>query len=129
MEEEGEVYVRTTKFPGRLQKEQFIEGGTGSTDHDNPPYVLLLYHYRYKSKKEYEIKRCFRGEVDGVFRGCDPKTKRLVSNEKLQSMKKVHDHIPHRPGTVLDDLAWTILTTKVPKYRLYDDTSNWNDYY
>ena len=116
--------VRTTKYPGKVQKEQFK--GTGASDNDLPSDVLLLHHYRYKSLKEYTIKRCQRGEVDNIFRGCDTSGTKLASDELYES-KKVWPHIKPRIGNVPDDLAWRILKARVPKYRVFDDEA-WEDF-
>jgi hypothetical protein len=109
--------VRTTKEPGYVHKEQFEK--MGATDADLPGDVLLLYHYRYRSVKEYRIRRCHRGEVNGSFKGCDKKINELSIDK--------NDHNNHRPGTVRDDLAWRILTSRVSKYRAWD-SSEWQDF-
>ena len=98
--------VRTTLYPSHIQKEQHIKGGTGASDNNLPFKVLLLYHYRYMSLKEYTYKRCVRGEADYMFRGCstggdtnsDTTTgARLASNKELQA-KNRPNHLYIRPG-------------------------------
>ena len=66
-------------------------------------------------------------KADDGFRGCDDKTGKLISNEELRDEHNVQPHLLLRPGTIHDDLAWKILITKVPKYRMYD-SKEWYDY-
>ena len=101
--------VHTTKYPGALHKPA---SSAAATDHDLPSDILLLYHYRYGSKKEYVFKRCVRGEVDVGNKWCDGNDIRAEGTP---------EHIPIAPGEVFDDTAWQFLTSRVPKYRAFDD--------
>jgi hypothetical protein len=112
------VSVRTTHEPGYFHNEQL--GKTGASDAMKPSSVILVYHYRFLSIKEYTQKRCIRGEAIGNLKGCNHKTGQLDNNGAPQ-------HAWHRPGDVLDTTAWDFLTSKVPKYRIYD-TEDWQDY-
>jgi hypothetical protein len=100
--------VRTTKYPGNIFKPSSKKG---ATDHQRPSEILLLYHYRYKSEKEYLSKSCFRRNVDGST-WCE-------KNNKLKT--DTPDHIQMFQGDVFDDIAWKFLTARVPKYKLFDD--------
>lgn len=101
--------IHTTKSPGHIFKPS---SGDKASDHERPSDILLLYHYRYTSEKEYIYKRCVRGEVDVGNKWCD-KGKGVRKNTP--------DHIQSVPGEVFDDKAWQFLTSRVPKYRLYDE--------
>ena len=103
--------IHTTKFPGAKHKE--AKGQTGASDHDYPSNILLLYHYRYTSQKEYIYKRCMRKDVDRGGIWCD-------KNGNSVRGKGTPEHIQSTPGDVFDDTAWRFLTDRVPKYKLYN---------
>lgn len=54
-------YRRTTLYKGAK-----LENEKGTSDPKLPSGVLLLYHYRYTSHKEYHYKKCIRMETDGM---------------------------------------------------------------
>ena len=104
--------IHTTKYPGALFK---AASATHASDQERPSDILLLYHYRYGSKKEYVFKRCVRGEVDamGGSKWCD--------DNEIRSDDETPEHIQIAPGEVFDDTAWKFLTSRVPKYRAFDE--------
>ncbi|KAL7431236.1 hypothetical protein ACHAXM_002607, partial [Skeletonema potamos] len=103
--------VRTTKYPGNIFKPS-SEGG--ASDHELPSGILLLYHYRYGSKKEYLFKRCVRGEVDVGNKWCDDSSGNEILTETPEHIQIFH-------GDVFDDTAWKFLTARVPKYKMFDE--------
>jgi hypothetical protein len=107
--------VHDTLFPGSLQK---IKSKTGASNGNIAEAVVLLYHYRFMSDKEYWVKLCTRGQVDGANRGCHKG--KIITEDQV-------DHARQRPGEVLDDKAWKFLTAKVPKYRMFD-LQEWEDF-
>lgn len=112
--------VHTTEFPGALQPNVYDDKDkTKASSLVKASDVLLIHHYRYTSKKEYLFKRCIRGGLVG--RWCD--------NEKgtVKNAEDTPSHIQSRPGEIFDDQAWKLLTSKVPKYRIYD-TPEWEDF-
>lgn len=109
--------IRTTQKPGFVFD---ARSDAKASDHKRPSDVLLLYHYRYTSTKEYIFKRCVRGNIDPNY----------WCNKEGTGIKKIpegREHILPRPGAVYDDTAWTLLTQHVPKYRLFD-SYGWKDY-
>lgn len=100
--------IHTTKYPGALFKPS---SNTGASDHERPSDILLLYHYRYGSKKEYLYKRCVRGTIATEW--CD--------DGDVINTDDTPDHIQIVPGDVFDDTAWQFLTSRVPKYRAFDE--------
>lgn len=100
--------IHTTKYPGALFKPA---SDTYASDHERPSDILLLYHYRYGSKKEYVFKRCVRGDLTGGSKWCDG----------ADIKADTPDHIQIAPGDVFDDAAWQFLTSRVPKYRVFDE--------
>mmetsp|Transcript_24122 Transcript_24122/g.35539 ORF Transcript_24122/g.35539 Transcript_24122/m.35539 type:complete len:357 (-) Transcript_24122:967-2037(-) len=66
-----------------------------------PDDVAVLYHYKYKSEKEWYQKECVRLTVFGY-------KKKTCGTAPLV-------------GTVFDDSAWKVLRSRVPKYRVFDD--------
>lgn len=113
--------IRTTLFPGALYSYQNSGSKTGATDGQYPSSVMVVHHYRYGSLKEYTQKACFRGEVIGSIKGCNPKTRTLDLGNWPQ-------HVRIRSGEVYDDRAWKYLTDRVPQYKVYDDPK-WHDYF
>lgn len=103
--------IHTTLYKGKVHSE--ASGPTGASDHDYPSDVLLLYHYRYTSQKEYIHKRCMRGDVDRGQIWCSGKGNSVASRGP--------DHIQPFVGDVFDDTPWRFLTDRVPKYKLYDE--------
>jgi hypothetical protein len=103
--------VHTTKYPGCLHKEA-ESTDTGASDYDFPSSVMLLHHYRYTSTKEYLQKRCARGNLSIRYIWCN-------SDDTLRS--DTPPHIQPIPGVVFDDRAWQILTSHVPRYRMFED--------
>eukprot|EP00980_Cylindrotheca_fusiformis_P029369 scaffold23456_cov144-Cylindrotheca_fusiformis.AAC.3 len=76
--------------------------------------VVLVYHYRYTSLKEYIFKRCQRGRV----RKASP-SHCSTTGDGLRAGVQAHQ-IPS-PGTVFDDRPWQFLKSHVPKYAMYDE--------
>ena len=111
------TFVRTTKYPGALQT------NTGPTkrkfqDFDCPSNVLLLYHYRYLSAKEYIVKRCLRGDINVEHkRWCN-------EDEGLTLETDIPPHAKPRPGDVFDDKAWKFLIATNPRYHVFE---HWQD--
>mmetsp|Transcript_19688 Transcript_19688/g.42792 ORF Transcript_19688/g.42792 Transcript_19688/m.42792 type:complete len:331 (+) Transcript_19688:395-1387(+) len=117
--------VRTTLHKGAVQKEQSSNhSSTGASDSMLPSEALLLYHYRYLSDREYNEKNCGRGHLSS--KKCNKETMKAFTLDELRRNGKP-EHIASRPGTVLDESAWKLLSTRVPKYRGYDDGA-WEDY-
>lgn len=105
--------VYTTKAPGVIRSMS-----SRASDPQTPAHVLLCYHYRYKSMKEYMYDRCVKGnnimalgttwcKGDGTLKRDTPA------------------HIQPAPGEVFDDKPWKLLTQYAPKYKIYDD---WEDF-
>jgi hypothetical protein len=109
---DNEHNIHTTAYPGALHEE--ATGPTGASDGARPSDILLLYHYRYTSMKEYIFKRCVRGDVDRGDIWCS-KDRKGIRNDKGP------DHIQSFPGSVYDDTAWQFLKARVPKYQMYDE--------
>ena len=107
---ESPAAVHTTKYPGCLFKPS---SSTWASDHERPSDIVLLYHYRYRSKKEYIFRRCVRGEAAGNT-WCDDEGEGITDDE-------TPDHIQIVPGEVFDDTPWQFLTSRVPKYRVYNE--------
>ena len=87
--------IHTTKYPGALFK---ASSATHASDHERPSDILLLYHYRYGSKKEYVFKRCVRGDATGSSMWCD--------GNDIRSVNETPEHIQIVPGEIFDDTAW-----------------------
>mmetsp|Transcript_28579 Transcript_28579/g.42378 ORF Transcript_28579/g.42378 Transcript_28579/m.42378 type:complete len:407 (+) Transcript_28579:137-1357(+) len=107
--------VHDTLYPGNVAK----LSPKGASNSNRPDAVVLLYHYRYMSDKEYFNRRCFRGEADeNEEKGsaCLEGKGKATTNEKFIA----------RPGEVFDDKAWKFLTSKVSKYQVYD-SDEWQD--
>eukprot|EP00980_Cylindrotheca_fusiformis_P015275 scaffold4247_cov66-Cylindrotheca_fusiformis.AAC.16 len=104
----------TTAYPGAPQPD--IEDPTWASDYGNHSDVVLLYHYRYTSLKEYIYRRCKRGRVRKAVshRYC------TETGDALQTIG-VRDHQLPSPGTVFDDRPWQFLKSHVPKYAMYDE--------
>ena len=115
---------RTTSFKGAILHTNVSH--SGASDPDLPSGVLLLYHYRYTSHKDYYHKKCVCMETDGM-KGYSFKTSKVISLEELQE-RGMPTHIAMRTGTVYDNSIWKLLTDRVPKYRMYDDESAWGEY-
>eukprot|EP00980_Cylindrotheca_fusiformis_P028888 scaffold22668_cov161-Cylindrotheca_fusiformis.AAC.5 len=105
-----EPNVHTTAYPGAWHKES--AGSTGASDNSGPSDIILLYHYRYTSTKEYIFKRCMRGNVDRGDIWCSESGKGIRNDGP--------EHIQSFPGSVFDDSAWSFLKSHVPKYKMYD---------
>jgi len=101
------IRVRNTVFPGSIQK----LSRTGASDAARPSNVILLYHYRFLSQKEYIGKRCDRGNLQSAW--CDKKQREIKSDAR--------DHVFPQPGEVFDDKPWRLLKAAAPKYRMYDN--------
>lgn len=102
--------IHTTKYPGALFKPA---SSTAASDHERPSDILLLYHYRYGSKKEYVFKRCVRGDAIGGNMWCD-------DGNEIRA-EGTPEHIQITPGEVFDDTAWQFLRNRVPRYRAFDE--------
>lgn len=107
--------VLNTKYPGSVAK-QLSE--SGASDGDRPSDVLLLYHFRYCSEKEYVYKRCIRGEAAGNS-WCDDQGNGVTR-------KGTPTHIQPAPGEVFDDSPWQFLKSRVPKYRVFDEFEDYH---
>lgn len=105
--------VRTTKFPGATQSDK--TSPQRALDEERPSDILLLYHYRFTSEKEYLHKRCVRGNLGNKWCSWDGKIKDSAPG-----------HVQIRSGDVFDDKAWKALTQKVPKYRFYDTVEDFS---
>mmetsp|Transcript_25962 Transcript_25962/g.61603 ORF Transcript_25962/g.61603 Transcript_25962/m.61603 type:complete len:460 (-) Transcript_25962:1298-2677(-) len=111
----------TSEYPGAVQANIYdMKDRTKASSWVKASNVLLVYHYRYTSDKEYYYKRCIRDGLVGHW--CDK------SNNKIKNDAKTPDHVQSRPGEVLDDTAWNVLKRNVPKYRVYD-TPDWGDFF
>ena len=115
----SEKDVHTTSYPGAIQTEANTPKGVGATDKNRPSNVILLYHYRYTSTKEYIFKRCVRGQMDRGNFWCSKNGTGVRSDNTPK-------HIQEFPGTVFDDIAWRFLKSRVPKYRIYDEFDDFN---
>jgi len=115
---------RTTSFKGATLHTNVSH--SGASDPDLPSGVLLLYHYRYTSHKEYYHKKCVCMETDRM-KGYSFKNGKVILLEELQE-RGMPTHITMRTGTVYADSAWKLLTERVPKYRMYNDKSTWGEY-
>lgn len=107
------TFVHNTVYAGSKQN---LHTASGASDNAKPMNVLLLYHYRYTSRKEYLFKRCYRGTLGSEW--CTKDGKSLKKDTPY--------HIQIRPGAVFDDTAWRILTNNVPKYKMYDQFEDYN---
>lgn len=101
--------IHTTKYPGALFKPS---SSTFASDQERPSDILLLFHFRYGSNKEYVFKRCVRGDAIGGKMWCD-------GNDSIKA--DTPDHIQITSGAIFDDAAWQFLTSQVPKYRAFDE--------
>ena len=117
-------HTRTTSYQGAILHTNVSK--TGASDPSLPSGVLLLYHYRYTSSKEYYTKKCIRGDTDGL-KGCSYWTKKTITVEELKK-KGMPTHIALRTGSVFDDSAWKIMVERIPRYTIYDDEMAWGDY-
>lgn len=70
----------------------------------------LLYHYTYRSYKEYLFKRLYRGRA--TVNATDPSHQDLIGQAKAKAIPK---------GNVYDDRAWKAMKKLVPKYQYYDE--------
>mmetsp|Transcript_32898 Transcript_32898/g.69220 ORF Transcript_32898/g.69220 Transcript_32898/m.69220 type:complete len:425 (-) Transcript_32898:703-1977(-) len=113
-------HPRTTSYKGAI-----LQTKNGASDSNLPSQVLLLYHYRYTSSKEYHYKKCIRRETDGA-KGCNEKLGTLHTVQELEE-KGRPTHIALRTGSVFDDSAWRLFVERVPKYGMYND-EDWGDY-
>lgn len=100
--------THTTTKPGKKLK---CDGPRCAMDIDRPDQVMLLYHFRYTSEKEYLYKKCQRGRPNSAESWC---------TEDGRLRKDTPEHIQMRPGEVFDDKPWQLLKEKAPKYKLYD---------
>jgi hypothetical protein len=101
-----------TKYPGNLFRQS---SPARASDHDKARDILLVYHYRYGSMKEYLQKKCVRGNAD-LQKWC----------KKDGTLRTdTPDHIQPRHGAVYDDFAWEYLKAFAPKYQAFDD---WTDF-
>jgi len=69
----------------------------------------LIYHYTYRSYKEYLAKRLFRGRA--TVNSTDPSHKGLMASARGRNIPR---------GTFFDDTAWKAMLQFVPKYRYYE---------
>jgi hypothetical protein len=139
--------VHTSEYPGAIHANVYNRTDrTKASSWVKAAGVLLVHHYRYTSSKEYYYKvcdinandfsqsknsylqrfplcffaqRCIRDGLIGHW--CDKK------KGEIKGAERTPDHIQTRPGEVYDDTAWKILTSRVPKYRIYD-TPEWEDF-
>ena len=109
--------VHTLKYPGALHEEA-RSTKTGASCVDRPSDVMLIYHYRYLSTREYLYKRCVRGQISD-FSWC--------TDDKKSLRAGIPWHIVPHSGTVYDDKAWRFLAERVPKYSVFDNDA-WNDF-
>jgi hypothetical protein len=107
--------IHTTKYPGALFKPS---SDASASDHERPSDILLLYHYRYGSKKEYVYKRCVRGALVGNKSWCNSSGNGIETDTP--------EHIQIAPGDVFDDAAWQFLISRVPKYRAFDESEDFH---
>ena len=80
---------------------------------DGPSDVAVIHHYHTKSLEEY-VSRCGRGRAgQKQYKITDPscRNEKEILEEWQRGMQE----------SVFDDSAWHILTSRVPKYRFYDD--------
>ena len=70
----------------------------------------LLYHYTYRSYKEYLFKRLYRGRA--TVNSTDSSHKNLINQARSRGIPK---------GTFYDDTAWKAVKKYVPKYRYYEE--------
>lgn len=108
--------IHTTMSPGAIFKPA---SEAAASDHDRPSDILLLYHYRYTSRKEYIYKRCFRGEVEGDS-WCDDNGNGNSDISGINYKKGTPKHVEIAAGEVFDDTAWKFLRERVPKYKAFD---------
>lgn len=81
-------------------------------DYAGPRDVGIIYHYKYKSEEEFYMKSCLRGDS----------LKLRGDMEKCGHMRNT-GNFP-RGGIDYDDLAWKQLKRQVPKYAIFDRTTN-----
>jgi len=105
--------VYDTAWPGSLAN---VDKGSNS---NVPTRIVLVYHYRFMSEKEFLLKQCWRTSLDKHNRGCDNVTNKV---DLTGLSEKFHP----RAGTIFNDKAWTFLIRKVPKYKIYD-LDEWHD--
>lgn len=89
--------------------------GKVSNDHraplsQNSADVAVLYHYSYKSFREYLFKRSFRGRA--TVNSTDPSHAILTQQAKQK-------RIPI--GVVRDDTAWEAMKKVLPRYSFFDE--------
>jgi hypothetical protein len=70
--------------------------------------VAVIHHYKYKSAKEYRFKNCMR--LDRNSSNCDVPLAEFTDEGTSE---------------LFDDAAWQILKSRVPKYAVFDQ---WTDY-
>jgi hypothetical protein len=117
----GSAKVYTSDYPGAIQPNMYdMKDRSKASSWVKASNVLLVYHYRFTSDKEYYYKRCVRDGLVG--RWCDRST------NTIKSAANTPDHVQSRPGELFDDRAWKILTSSVPKYRIFD-TPEWEDFF
>lgn len=77
-----------------------------------PTDVGVIYHYKYKSEEEFYRRSCLRG--DSLLKRGDM--------SKCDHMDKFGNY--PRDGSDYDDGAWKQLRRMVPKYAVFDRTTN-----
>jgi len=103
--------IHTTKFKGANLTRTAQR--SRATDKDKPSTVLLLYHYRFTSTKEYFHKLCVRGFIHlKESMKCDANGTSIGTKKHLNEAFK---------GDIFDDTPWQFLRERVPKYQLYDE--------
>eukprot|EP00980_Cylindrotheca_fusiformis_P002313 scaffold535_cov65-Cylindrotheca_fusiformis.AAC.15 len=110
----GRKKRHSTAHPGALQ--QAPNTKTWASDNGINSDVVLLYHYRYTSLKEYIYRRCSRGRVQA-----SASQNYCKENGKELQTTGVRDHQLPSPGIVFDDRPWQFLRSHVPKYAMYDE--------
>ena len=110
----NDAQTHNTKYPGNLFQPS---SPARASDHDKARDILLVYHYRYGSLKEYLQKKCVRGNAD-LQKWC---------NKDGTLRTDTPDHIQPRHGDVYDDTAWEYLKAFAPKYQMYD-SGMWRDF-
>lgn len=98
-----EGYKRVTTS-GKPSLDHRAAGGKDDLD------VALIYHYTYKSYKEYLFKRQYRGRA--TVNSTDPSHAALINVAKSRKLPI---------GDVFDDTAWKAMKRIVPKYGYYDE--------
>jgi hypothetical protein len=114
-------HVDLTKLPHahypqmKAGYKRLATSGKRSTDHRSPEPgssldVAVIYHYSYKSYREYLIKRSVRGRA--TVNATDASHAGLIQQAKEKKIPV---------GVVRDDTAWEAMKLVVPKYRHYDE--------